>query len=146
MDFKNIGGPVLNFGCVYSCVDTCCVDSQNLMIQTYLLTSGPQKIQIIGGAIGNNPQKYWGPVPTALLSIEGVVEASQNWVHEIVIVIMLLIFLLLESLSDPFKERRGSVLFSAPCEQRLGLVLFSAPCEERKGSVLFSVDCSLGRP
>ena len=60
-----------------------------------------------------------------------MVKASQNWVHEIVIVIMLLIFLLLESLSDPFKERRG-------------LVLFSAPCEERQGSDLVSVDCSLG--
>ena len=28
--------------------------------QTYLLTAGLQKVQIIGGAIGNGLQKYWG--------------------------------------------------------------------------------------
>ena len=69
------------------------------------------------------------PVLTALLTTEA--EASQNWVLEIVIVIMLLIFLLLESSSDPFKERRGLVLFSAPCEERQGSVLFSAPCVQQ---------------
>ena len=28
--------------------------------QTYLLTAGLQKVRIIGGAIGNGLQKYWG--------------------------------------------------------------------------------------
>ena len=43
--------------------------------------------------IGGQGPPWSSPVPTALLSTEGVVEASQNWVHEIVIIIMLLIFL-----------------------------------------------------
>ena len=40
--------------------------------QTYLLTAGLQKVRIIGGAIGNGLQKYWGA------SVEFLVLASPS--------------------------------------------------------------------